>query len=394
MAQLKGARALTALVFTFTLTMMGTTLPTPMYAIYQQRFSSSLAMSTVIFAVYALGVLFALLLFGRWSDTVGRRPMLLVGLALAILSDAVFLGADATWHLLVARVLSGFAAGIFVGTATAAIVETASGRWRDRAPLVATAANIGGLGLGPLVAGAFVDWLPWPVHLTFVVHLVLTLLTVGLIASIPETADVRRGVRPGFQRPAVPARARSTFIGAGIAGFAGFAVCGLFVTVSPRLVGQSLASPSAALEGSVVFSVGASVLGQITMHRMSTHVAVDLGCALLVGGLLLLVWALEASSVPLIVVAALVAGAGQGVSFSKGLASVLAKVHAHERAGVISAFFVIAYVALAVPAIGEGLAAQRWGLTPASVGFCLTAAVLAALAGITLVVDQRRGTLA
>ena len=135
MAFLSGGRAFAALAFTFAVTMMGTTLPTPMYVIYQERFGFSITMSTVIFAMYAFGVLAALLAFGRWSDTLGRRPLLLAGLAAAITSDVVFLIAENTGTLLVGRVLSGLSAGIFVGTATAAVVEAAPASWRSRAAL-------------------------------------------------------------------------------------------------------------------------------------------------------------------------------------------------------------------------------------------------------------------
>lgn len=391
MAPLSGGRAFAALTATFAVVMMGTTLPTPMYVIYQERFGFSLTMSTVIYATYAFGVLAALLVFGRWSDTVGRRPLLLGGLAAAIAGDMVFLLAGNTGTLLGGRVLSGLSAGIFVGTATAAVVEAAPAAWRSRAALFATSANIGGLGLGPLVAGAFVDWLPWDVHLSFIVHLVLSLAAAALVWRVAETVDVEPGSRPAFQRLAVPARVRTTFVGAGIASFAGFAVMGLFVAVSPRFVAQALTDPSPALEGFVVFTAfGASVVGQIVLRGVQTDRAVNAGCALLVAGMLVLARGLQAESVPLIVLAAVIAGVGQGLSFSKGLASVLAKVDGHERAGVTSALFVVAYVALSLPVIGEGMAAQRWGLTSAGTSFSAAVAVLAALALITLVIDQRR----
>jgi MFS family permease len=391
MAPLTGGRAFAGLAFTFAVTMMGTTLPTPMYVIYQERFGFSITMSTVIFAMYAFGVLAALLAFGRWSDTLGRRPLLLAGLGAAVASDVVFLLAGNTGTLLAGRVLSGLSAGVFVGTATAAIVEAAPTTWRPRAALLATAANIGGLGLGPLVAGALVDWFPWDLHLTFVVHLVLALVAAAIVWGVTETVDVVPGSRPSFQRLKVPAGVRTTFIGAGIASFAGFAVMGLFAAVSPRFVAQALTSPSPALEGLVVFTVfGASVVAQIVLRGVSTTRALNFGCALLVVGMLVLVWGLQTQSVPLIVVAAIAAGSGQGLSFSKGLASVLAKVDPHERAGVTSAFFVVAYVAISLPVIGEGMAAQKSGLQSAATTFSAAVAGLAALALITLVIDQRR----
>lgn len=108
--------------------MVGTTLPTPMYALYADRMHFAVLTTTVIYATYAGGVLFALLVFGRWSDAVGRRPMLLAGVAAALVSAVVFLFADSVPLLLIGRVLSGLSAGLFTGTATAAVIEAAPPR--------------------------------------------------------------------------------------------------------------------------------------------------------------------------------------------------------------------------------------------------------------------------
>jgi hypothetical protein len=205
--------------------------------------------------------------------------------------------------------------------------------------------------------------------------------------------QVTRGVRPGIARLAVPAHVRTTFFGASVAAFAGFAVFGLFVAVSPRFVAANLDEPSATIEGLVVFSAfAASVLAQVLLRPMATSRAVNLGCGLLSAGMVVLVVGLQAGSVALILLAALVAGAGQGLSFSKGLGAVLAQVDTTERAGVTSAFFVVAYVAISVPVVGEGLAAQHWGLTTAGSWFAGGVAVLSALALVTLVLDHRRVT--
>jgi MFS family permease len=391
MTRLTGTRAFVVVVLAFLVTMIGTTLPTPMYGVYQQRLGFSLTTITVVFAMYAFGVLAALLVFGRWSDALGRRPLLLAGLATSLASDVVFLLADATWVLLVARVVSGVSAGIYVGTATAAVIEAAPEHWRSRAPLVATAANIGGLGLGPVIAAALVAAFPWPVHLTFVVHAVAAVLVLVLLSQVPETVDVTPGARPQLQRPSVPGSARTTFVGAGIAGFAGFAVCGLFTAVSPRFVGEAVDDPHPLVSVSVVFALfAASVLAQVVWHRLPTDTGVNRGCVLLTVGMLLFTVSLAEEWLWLMLVAAVVAGAGQGISFSKGLAAVLQKVGAHERAGTTSAFFVVAYVAISVPVIGSGIASDRWGLDPAGIAFSLAAAALAALALVTLVIDQRR----
>ncbi|MCW2748534.1 MAG: transporter [Nocardioidaceae bacterium] len=384
-------RAFAVTVFAFAITMMGTTLPTPMYTIYQQRLGFSLSMSTVIFAAYALGVLLALLIFGRWSDVVGRRPMLLGGLAVALASDVVFLTTDTDGQLIKGRVLSGISAGIFVGTATASVIENAPPAWRARAPYVATAANIGGLGLGPLVAGILVEYASWPLHLAFWVHVVLTVVAAGLLWLVAETVERVPGRRPGFQRLAVPAAARRTFIGACVGGFAGFAVLGLFVAVSPRFVGQVLGISNSAVSGLTVSLVfAASIVAQIGLKALPTERAVNIGCSALIVGSLLIALSLAVESFALLIVAAVVVGAGQGMSFSKGLASILAKIDTHQRAEVTSTFFVILYIAISLPVIGEGIAAQHWGLADAGIAFSLSIAALAVVALAIIVSDQRR----
>ena len=216
--------------------MLGTTLPTPLYALYAERMHFAVLTTTVIYATYAGGVLFALLVFGRWSDAVGRRPMLAAGLVAALASAVVFLTADSVPLLLVGRVLSGLSAGLFTGTATAAVMEAAPPKWRGRAAAVATVANIGGLGAGPLLAGVLVEYAPSPLHLTFVVHIALVVLAAVAILVVPETSP--RTGHIGLQRLSVPSEVRAVFVIAAIAAFAGFAVTGLFTAVAPSFLSQ------------------------------------------------------------------------------------------------------------------------------------------------------------
>ena len=142
-----------ATTYAFWATMVGTTLPTPLYSLYQRRFGFSELMITVIFATYAAGVIAALLLLGRLSDQVGRRWVLALGLSASALSAVPFPLAQGLPLLLVGRVISGLSAGIFTGTATATLVDLAASGRQARATLVAAMANMGGLDCGPLLAG-------------------------------------------------------------------------------------------------------------------------------------------------------------------------------------------------------------------------------------------------
>ncbi|MDT5112262.1 MAG: hypothetical protein QOE20_4152 [Mycobacterium sp.] len=367
--------------------MVGTTLPTPMYALYADRMHFAVLTTTVIFASYAAGVLIALLVFGRWSDAVGRRPVLLAGAVFALASAAVFLLADDVPLLLVGRLLSGFSAGIFTGTATAAVVEAAPPERRDRAAVMATIANVGGLGLGPLLAGVLVQYAPHPLQLSFVVHIVLVILAIAAVLIAPETSACTG--RIGLQRLSVPAEVRPVFMTAATAAFAGFAVMGLFTAVAPSFVSGVIGISNHAVAGAMASSIfAASAISQLLARRIAPARAVAVGCAILAVGMAMLAVALHLSSLSGLIVAAVVAGVGQGISFSRGLAAVAELTPADRRAEVSSTYFVVAYVAISLPVVGEGLAAQHWGLRTAGVSFAVAIAVLAVVCLAAILVQE------
>jgi MFS family permease len=378
------------LAYAFAAIMVGTTLPTPMYALYSQRMHFSVLTITVIFASYALGVLFALLAFGRWSDAIGRRPILLAGIAFALASAIVFLVAGNVGQLLAGRLLSGLSAGIFTGTATAAVIEAAPESWRTRAAAVATIANIGGLGIGPLLAGLLVSYAPHPLQLPFIVHIVLVLVAAAGVLIVPETSSATGGI--GFQRLSVPAQVRSVFVTAATAGFAGFAVLGLFTAVAPSFLSGVIGIGNHAVAGLIVFTLFvSSAVAQLLAVRIDARRAVAVGSGVLVAGTAIIAASLHFSSLAGLIVGAVVAGAGQGISFSRGLAALAERTPPDRRAEVSSTYFVVAYVAISLPVIGVGLAAQAWGLRTAGIVFALAVSVLAAICLAAVLVEEARG---
>ena len=370
----------------FSLAMLGTTLPTPLYVLYQGQLGFSALMITVIFAVYAAGVLASLLFFGRASDALGRRRVLLPGLAFSALSAAAFLLAHGLALLFVGRVLSGISAGIFTGTATATLVDLAGEGQAARATLVATAFNMGGLGLGPLLAGLLAQLAPLPLRLPFWIDLGLVLLAAVAVWAMPETVEVSEHPRLRVSRPDLPAQVRPTFIRAATAGFAGFAVLGLVTAVIPSFLGSLLHQRSHVLSGVVVFAVfAASTLAQVVLARRLGRWALAAGCVVLIAGMGLLALGLAAKSIGVVIAAAVVAGLGQGLSFRSGLQAVNSQAPAERRAGVASTFFIVMYIAIAVPVIGEGIAANALGLQTAGIAFSIAVAVIAAIALAALI---------
>ncbi|WP_043500904.1 MFS transporter [Streptomyces glaucescens] len=367
----------------FAVCMAGTTLPTPLYGLYQQEFGFSELTVTVVYAVYAFGVIGVLLLAGNASDVVGRRPVLLCGLGFAAASAVCFLCATALGWLYAGRLLSGLSAGLFTGAATAYVMELAPRGDASRATFVATAANMGGLGCGPLLAGVLAQYAARPLHLPFLVHLALVACSAAVLLRLPETVRERRPlrtVRP--QRPGLPPRVRAVFGPAAAAAFVGFALFGVFTSVSPSFLAQSLDVHDHALSGSVVaLAFFSSTAGQLAVGRVGVGRSLPLGCAALLAGLALLAGALHWALLPLVVLSAVVGGVGQGLSFRGAVAAVARASGADRRAAVISALFVVAYTGISVPVIGVGVLSGPMGLEGAGLVFIACMAVLVSAAG-------------
>lgn len=263
--------------------MAGNTLPTPLYPHYQQRYGWSVLTITVIFGVYAIAVIGGLMLIGRLSDFVGRRAVLIPGVLLSAASAALFLTATGLGAVLVGRVLSGFSAAVFTGTATAAIVDRMPER-RSLATVIAVAANLGGLGAGQLLSGIIADHVSRPLEIPYAVDLGLCALALVAVLALPREHPQRTGRwRP--QRFSVPAVVRPAFVPAAIAGSCGFAVFGLYGAVVPGLLAHQFHVTAATVVGVVVFVLMVMALaGQLLTRRLAASPALRLGCVTLIAG--------------------------------------------------------------------------------------------------------------
>lgn len=384
-ARLPRSVAFVLVAYAFGATMLGTTLPTPLYPLYQREFGFASLLTTVIYAVYAAGVIAMLLLAGRASDGIGRRGVMLVALACSAASAVVFLTDAGLPALFAGRVLSGLSAGLVTGTATVALVEMAGPARRTGAALIATGINMLGLGCGPLLAGLLAAYAPAPLRLPYLTDLVLLVPAAVGILLVPETAPEVTGRLPRPQRPAVAREARAVFVPAAVAVFAAFAVFGLLTAIEPGFLATVLHRPGRALAGLVVFSMFAgSAAGQVGLSWVPTRVALPAGCLVLVAGLAGVAGALLGGSLPLLVAGTVVVGVGQSLSFRAGMAAITAAAPAQRRAETVSSFFVVAYVGISIPVVLVGVVAALTSLRTA--GLTFTAAVaalsLAALAGV------------
>jgi predicted MFS family arabinose efflux permease len=378
------------LALAFVINMMGTTLPTAVYRYYQAAYGFAPATITVIYASYAFGVLAALLMVGNWSDQLGRKRMLTVGLFASAASGLVFLASTNLAELMAGRLLSGVSAGIFTGTATVAVIEAAPARWRNAATLAATASNMLGLGCGPVLGGLIVETLPAPMRAPYAVHLALVVIALLAVRSVPETARIAFPVKLRMQRIALPRPVRAAFVPAALSGFAGFVVVGFFAAVAPQLMRTVLGFRHDVTIGLVVFLLFASsACGQALQSRLAPRWRQPAGCVGLIAGLALVALSSAWDAKSALIAGTVFAGLGQGASFRAGLGELTARSPANARAGVTSAYFVVLYVAISLPIVGLGIATQRLDIRHATLLFAAVTIVVV-IAALSFLVTSKR----
>lgn len=364
--------------------MTGTTMPTPLYPLYQQSMGFSPLIITIIFASYSLGVLLTLVVMGNWSDQLGRRPLLALGLGFAITSNTAFFLANDLTALLAGRFLSGMSAGIFTATATVAVVELAPSTKRSLAVFAATAANMGGLGFGPIYAGILAQTLPAPLQLSYATHTLMMIAGLWIVYRLPETVRRPKQVRLTLRKPGVPVDARPIFIPAAVAAFAGFAVTGLFTSVAPSLLGELMGQTHGVIIGVVAGSIFfASIGGQHLQERLPQQLSLPLGCLVMMTGALLLAGAIYIASAWWLFASSLLSGLGHGLVFRAGMSGILAASPPDRRAQVAASFFLVAYIALSLPVVGLGLMIGSLSLAKAGMVF---AAIVALLSLVALII--------
>ena len=373
----------------FLVVMAYSTVPTPLWSLYQQRDGFSTFAVTIAFAAYAIGVVISLFLAGHLGDTHGRRRVLLPAIGLEIVSAVIFLLRTDLAGLIVARVVSGLGIGMLTATITAHILDlhlsSRPGADATRGQIVSAAANLGGFGVGALTSGLLAQYVTAPLVTPYIVFLVLLTLALAGVALVPETATppaVRPPYRP--QRVRVPDHARGRFFRAGGIAFAAFAVLGLFTSLVPGFVSGELHITSRAVAGFVVFvAFAAAVVAQIAARPLALRTQIGWGAGLLVTGITALtVVVVQIGSLGWFFAGGVLSGAGAGLLFKAALAVGGSLTGAAHRGEVLAGIFLSGYIGLTVPVVGLGVATLSVSLPAALTGF--TAVIIAVTAATAL----------
>lgn len=358
---------------------MGSSLLTPLYQLYRTDYKLDALGLTLIYAVYVIGNLAALLFFGRLSDQLGRKPIVLAGLALAMLSTILFLAASGSALLFAGRIASGCAVGLGSGAATAWIVDSTPAERRSLAASTMTAFNFAGLALGPVVAGLLVQYAPWPLRLPFLVYIGLIAAVVALVLTARETREhARAGSFDLTPRLAVPAEKRLAFAAPAAGGFTAMAVVGYYAALGPTMLHETIRVTNRAVSGLIVAELfGVAAVAILLTRRIEPHRVLLWGLATTPIGLAALIAAQALSSPVMMLVGTTVSGIASALSYRGGLGAINALAPADRRAEMASAYLTCCFVGNALPIVGVGALSETVGAAMADRIFALGLSLVA-----------------
>ncbi|WP_434672587.1 MFS transporter [Pseudomonas sp. R1-15] len=356
--------------------------PTPLYHLYQEHMQFSPAILTLIFGVYAFSLLAALLVVGSLSDYLGRKPVIFAALLLNMLAMLLFINADSVAWLIGARLIQGFATGMATSVLGAALLDFD----RQQGPLITSVAPLLGMACGAMGCGLLAEFAPMPLQLTYWLLLALFLLQAIYLWRLAESVSPQpgawRSLRPTLHVPVQARRALWLILPLDLAAWA---VGGFYLSLAPSLVRAATGSTSNLIGGALVAVLTLSgALSIYTLRNRAARTMLRLGAGLLVLGLGLVLTAVHTASLPWFFIGTLITGSGFGAGFLGALRSIMPLALPHERAGLMSAFYVLSYLAFSLPSLLAGNLTRIFGLIPTTDGYGAVLIVMAvgALAGL------------
>src|SRR2546425_3639853 len=390
MARLKLSRAasfwLLATVFAFFLFAAGA--PSPLYVVYEAMWHFSSIPLTAIFGVYALALVAALLTTGGLSDHLGRRPVVLLGLVVQIVSMVAFIAARGVGMLFAARVLQGLGTGLATGALSAWLLDLQPPDNPRLGSLVASVAPVAGLAAGALVSGLVVQYGPDPLHLVFSLLCAVYALAFAAMSVIADVAKRTPGwlqsMRPQI---GVPPAARSLFAASAPSLIATWALGGLYLSLGPSLALSLLKSDSSLAGAGVIVALMGAVAVAATLVRAADArviVIVIRASLVLVMGVGITELSVALGSAVGLYAGSVLAGLGFGPAFSAVFRSLAALAPPDKRAGLLASIFIVVYLAFSVPALIAGVAVTHYGLRDTTYVYGIVVMTLAAMTAVAV----------
>ncbi|HEY6762645.1 MAG TPA: MFS transporter [Baekduia sp.] len=371
--------------------------PSPLYVVYQAKWHFSPITLTSVFAVYVAALLLSLVFAGSLSDRVGRRPVLLGALLVQLAAMVLFGLAHGVDALFAARIVQGFATGVATGALSAALIDLQPTGRPHLGALLSAAAPPLGLAAGALGSGLLVEYGPDPLRLVYWLLVAIFAAAIAGVAAMPETVvrddgPLRTALRPKI---GIPQHARATFVAVAPVLVATWALGGLYLSLGPSLAVSLLHTTSHVTGGLVIVAVTAT--GALTSVLLRDHPPVHVligGALMLALGIAVTILGLNEQVTGLFFAGSVLAGVGFGAGFSGGFKTIVSLAPPTERASLVAAVYVLCYIGFAVPAVAAGVAVTHAGLLATTNVYGSILVVLALGAAVATTARHRRGVAA
>lgn len=345
--------------------------PIPLYGIYRSVDGLSYSDLSVSAVVYFLGAVTALVVFGRLSNHLGRRPVALLALSLAALACASLLFVHSALPLILGRLLQGLSCGLASTALASWLIDTAPPYPAWLTPAIISCGPMTGLTIGGLGSGALVDYGPVPRLLPYLVALALLLMCILLVMNGRETVPRKPGtlhsLRPEFS---LPPSARRAYPIAACVFVCTWALGGFFQAFGPAMAMEQLHSSSALAAALVFASVMApSVIGASASGRLSPFGAQCSGMVIFTLAVFGLLLALKSGLLLPFLATATMAGIAQGAALSGSIRSLVEGIELEERAGTLSVIYATSYTGAAIPTLIAGQLSGKLTLVEVATGY-------------------------
>lgn len=352
---------------------------TPLYVHWQREIGFSNGMLTLVFAAYIVGLLITLLVAGQLSDRFGRKPVLFPGLLAAVLACLLFATASSVTVLLIGRFLSGIAVGVIVSAGMASVVDVGGPSRRQSASLAASVAMVLGAGLGPLLAGVLAVVLARPAVPIFGVELVVLLTAFVVAGTLPKSrAHSQQQNNWRLHLPSVPKTNRLD-LAFGISVFApGITATSFVLSLGPSLLSKLLHVTSPLIAGGTACVMFLTATGvQFAVKKQNVRTIFLMGASATIISMVSIVVAVNTSFAVLLVISAVLAGAGQGLGQLGGLSLIGLHVPERRRAEANAVLNIGGYVPAAVLPVCTGYLIDATGLSIGATAFAVMLSVVA-----------------
>ncbi|MCR8718353.1 MFS transporter [Pseudomonas syringae] len=368
--------------------LMGSTLSSPLYPLYQSQWSLTSLWVNALFAAYAVGVVFSLTMMTRFGDRLkDRRIAIAVALFLIILGAVVMAFAPSATVLMAGRIVAGLGTGTLLGSASAALLELhPKGDVRMTALQSTIAFTLGSAG-GPLLSGYFIHINLWPEHAPYLV--IMALAVISMLGALSTPLPVARKPNDLLQSRTHkrPTNDQSFLIIATLTLVFGWCIGSVFMVSGPKvaleLAGVSSTFVAASLIGGFQLSAG---LGQLLGRSLYQSTAVMAGTLIaLISHIGMGLFAISGMTL-LFEISCVTAGLGYGISFVGATGLINRISRPEERVRLISMYYVTGYLfGNAAPTVIFGACIDAFGLKNTVLGLIVVVVII----GIYIVVKLR-----